>query len=216
MSLRIVRVAPDLDLATYITSSGFVQPISDALRQDVDVHLKESQIVYSIFKDDVVVGFAIFKKIVLPAVFPACGSCLGLYEYLDLPVLYLAGIMLHESVQGQGIAEETVLHAKNEMDLSYFALRTQSLRMWIAGNKMTKSWYPNPTGSHSGRFDVAKMLLAKQLNMQLAKAHSSMGFYGAPLYGTKPVHRDTKLQTWWDSICSFERGDAVLCIGQFK
>ncbi len=216
MSLRIVRAAPDLDLATHITSSGFVQPISDALRQDVDVHLKESQIVYSIFKDDVVVGFAIFKKITLPAVFPSWGFDWGLLEYLDMRVLYLAGIMLHESVQGQGIAEQTILHAKNEMGLSYFALRTQSLRMWIAGNKLTKSWYPNPKNLVDGSFRIAKDLLANQLSMSVDDRFVSRGFYGAPLYGKKPIHRDAKLQAWWNDLCSFEHGDAVLCVGRFK
>ena len=216
MSLRFVRDVPNLDLATHIASSGFVQPLSNALRSDVDAHLKEGQIVYSIFKDDVLVGFAIFNKIMLPAVFPQVCSDWTAAGYSDMLVLYLAGILLDASVQGMGIAEQVVRYAKNETGLFYLALRTQSLRMWIAGNKMTKSWYPNPQGTYIGHFDVAKMLLAKQLRMPLTKAHSSMGFYGAPLYGTKPAHRDPKLQAWWDNICSFERGDAVLCIGQFK
>lgn len=218
MSLRFVREVPDLDLATRIASSGFVQPLSSALRLDVDSHLKEGQIVYSIFKGDSLIGFAIFCKMTLPAVFPGRAGDWGGSIYEDMNVLYLAGIMLHDSMQGQGIAEQAVLHARKELEthISYFALRTESLRMWSAGKKMTESWFPNPQNSFPGQFRVAKTLLAERMQMKLDKDFSSSGFYGAPLYGTKPLHHDANLQAWWDGICSFERGDAVLCIGRFK
>jgi len=193
MPIRFVRQKPDLDLATEIASSGFVQPISKALQLDVDVHLNEGRIVYTIFDDDRVVGFAIFKVI-------------------GEDVLYLAGIMLHESVQGKGIAELAVKHANTESYFSHLALRTQSLRMWVAGNKMMRDWFPNPENRIHEPLRHVRNMVASHLKMP-ADVLSAPGFYGAPLYGKKPVHRDVALQKWWDSICSFERGDAVLCVG---
>ena len=217
MSLHFVREAPNLDHATRIASSGFVQPTSEALQLDVDVHLKEGQIVYSILEDDRLIGFAIFNTFILPAVIQSNGETWCGADYLDLPILYLAGIILHESVQGLGIAEQVVQHVRHDTGISHFAFRTQSLRMWCAGNKMTDAWFPNPENTFEGYFHQAKILLAKQLKMDCnLHTFSAPGFYGAPLYGAKPTHHDKDLQAWWDSICSFERGDAMLCIGKFK
>ena len=162
---------------------------------DVDAHLNEGRVVYTILNDGQTVGFAIFNVV--------CED-----------VLYLAGIMLHESVQGKGIAELAVKHAQQEMRLTYFALRTQSLRMWSAGNKIVRDWFPNPENRIAEPVRRLRNAVASHLKMP-ENVLSVQGFYGSPLYGKKPVHRNVKLQSWWDSICSFERGDAVLCFGSF-
>ena len=214
MSLRFVHQTPDLHLATLIASSGFVQSLSESLQLDVDTHLKEGQMVYSIFKDDVLVGFAIFKVIPIKV---SCQSNEWSYgSRVDMTTLYLAGILLYESVQGQGITERVLKHVGKETGVSYFALRTQSLRMWIAAKKKMSCWSPNPRNGIYDPYEEAVTILAEELSMSINDKFVSQGFYGAPLYGEKPIHHDSKLQAWWDSICSFERGDAVLCIGRFK
>lgn len=196
MSIRFVRQKPNLILATRIASSGFVQPISEDLKTDVYTHLNEGHIVYTIYNDDETVGFAIFNVV--------CEK-----------VLYLAGIMLHESVQGKGIAELIVQHTDKELYLPYLALRTQSLRMWSAGNKMVCDWFPNQENHIDEPMFQIRNAVASYLKIP-ENVLSVSGFYGTQLYGKKPVHHDSELQSWWDNICSFERGDAVLCIGRFN
>lgn len=197
MSIIVVLRVPEVEVATAITSSGFVQPVSSALRDDVAVHLRGGELVYSIGDNGRVVGFAIFTM------------------WND--VLYLNGIQLHKDYQGRGIAGRVVAHARRECRPRYLALRTQSLRMWVAGKRilgsvMGYSWCPKPSGDMSPEVKDVRERLAKHLGMTSIE---QAGFYGAPLYGAKPTYHDPKLQAWWDGICDFERGDAVLCVGVF-
>ncbi len=194
MSVFFVRAVPSLDRATHIASLGFVQPISPALRDDVDNHLTHGQLVYSIVERDslATIGFTLFN-------------------HLDSSVLYLSGIILDPNHQGQGIARLAVEHAGRETNATHLALRTQSPRMWSAGEKMTESWFPHPTNEAPPAL--------RELGERAATATGSAfpvkeGFYGGPLYGAKQTHHNVSLQTWWDSLCNFERGDAVFCIGK--
>ncbi len=191
MPIRFVQTIPPVDAATLIASSGFVKPVTDGLRQDVDVHLHEGQTVFSILDDDTLVGFAIFNR----------------FENL----LYLGGIILRESHQGKGIAFQAVAAAQEQRRSRWFGMRTQSLRMWVAAHKWVDTLYPHPTIKHEGYFAAAQTL-SSRLHMD---APVVAGFYGGPLYGAKPMHHDPKLQRWWDLICDFERGDAVVCVGRF-
>lgn len=199
MSIVVVSRMPDLNAATVITSSGFVRPVSDNLRKDVADHLHDGELVYSIRDNGREIGFAIFKM------------------FGD--VLYLNGIQIHQDYQGRGIARRVVAQARKERSPRYLALRTQSLRMWVAGRKMMgliarvlPMWYPHPSGVMDAEVGEVRVRLATQLGMTNPE---QPGFYGGPIYGVKPVYRDLKLQAWWDSICNFERGDAVVCVGVF-
>lgn len=195
MSIIVVSRVPALEIATAITSSGFVRPISETLREDVAAHLAGGEIVYSIQDNGRVIGFAIL-------------TLLG-------DILYLNGIQLHKDYQGRGIARQVVAHARQECHPRYLALRTQSLRMWVAGKRMMESamrssWCPQPSGEMSEEVREVRRRLVLTLGMT---GPEQAGFYGAPLYGAKPTYKDLGLQAWWDSICNFERGDAVICAG---
>ena len=194
MNIRIIKTMPDIDVAMEIAASGFVQPESEALREDVAIHLKEGQIVYTIEVDGVLSGFAIFNDI--------------------SPVLYLSGIILNERCQGKGITKKVVEVARVQTGASILALRTQSTHMYMAGKHVVapECWFPHATIEISASLLSVREGLVKKLGMTSA---IHQGFYGGPLYGEKPIHGDARVQAYFDSICNFDRGDAVLCIGYF-
>lgn len=191
MSVQILPVPPSLSIATLIASSGFVQPISPELQVDVDQHLHEGQLVNSIIDRGETIGFAIFKMF---------GE-----------VLYLAGIILHEDHQGKGIAPQVVDLARAATGAKWLGLRTQSPVMWAAAQKMVCSIFPHPSTGDVQTY-LAAQELARDLGMNQVIHH---GFYGGPLYGHKPTHHYPRIQNWWDSLCQFDRGDAVVVVGKF-
>lgn len=187
------REPPGIDSATEIASLGFVQPISQGLRRDVASHLQHGEIVYSVFKDDAPVGFVILNLV------------------LD-NVLYLSGVILRPEIQGKGVARMAVEAARMATGAEWLTLRTQSIRMWVAGQKMCAEWFPHHEASPSSE--------ASRLAHQVARMTNSVfpvkkGHYGGPLYGKKPLHHDPRMNAWWDSVCDFGMGDAVFCIGRF-
>ncbi|HEU0051425.1 MAG TPA: GNAT family N-acetyltransferase [Patescibacteria group bacterium] len=193
MPFTIREEAPDLNLATLITSEGFVQPVSEHLREDVREHLAHGERLYSIHAHGQVAGFAIFN----------------IWD----SVLYLSGIMLKTEFQGRGIAERVVERVHTAVQAPYFALRTQSLRMWCAGRRMVEEWYPHPEYSEiPDEFRTLGYAVARRLGNDFPV---SRGCYGSALYGLKPTCANSALQEWWDQICDFERGDAIVCVGRF-
>ena len=184
---------PNLNEAVAVAAEGFVQPVSDGLQTDVRNHLADSQTAFSIVDENgQVVGFALFKNIV--------------------GVLYLTGLILRHDYQNRGLGKAAILAGRFATGAEYFALRTQSPRMWSVGNKLASAWYPNQNGFSDKDLEQKASILALELGMATPIVQ---GFYGGPLYGEKPTHRDPALQAWWDSLCSFQRGDAVLCVGRF-
>lgn len=191
MSVQILPKPPTLSIATLIASSGFVQPVSPELQVDVDTHLHEGQLLYSIVSRGETIGFAIFKMF---------GE-----------VLYLAGIILREDHQGKGIAPQVVDLARAATGAQWLGLRTQSPVMWASASKMVRTLFPHPSTG-----DVQTYLAAQELARDLGMSQViHPGFYGGPLYGQKPTHHDPRIQNWWDSLCQFERGDAVVVAGKF-
>ena len=172
-----------------------MRPVSKALRRDVDSHFIQGHLHYTVFADEKVIGFAIFN------------------HYKTEGILYLSGIILHESFQGKDIAREVVKLAKQDTQTSFLVLRTQSLRMWAAADRMVERIFPHPLQRTPLylRMKVSQASYIIGMGGQIIAPH----FYGAPLYGEKPVHSNTTIQDWWDDICDFQRGDAVLCIGAF-
>lgn len=196
--MYIVKETPSLKEATKIAASGFCQPTSSALEDDVANHLGSGDMVYTILDDDKrTFGFAIFN---------VWGK--------DQEILYLAGIILEAGYQGQEIVANVVKEARYASRGAHFlALRTQSLRMWMAGKKICTSWYPENFGSLEDSFRKVGQEVSKKVGSDFPVG---IGVYGGPLYGEKPNHMDPELQEWWDEICDFERGDAVICVGALK
>jgi hypothetical protein len=187
-SLRVLEGKPELESALESTASALCVPVSPELRADVENHLGEGQLFYRIFSGDEEVGFAIFK--LLPG---------------DL--LYLTGIMLRQEHQHRGIAGQVIEAARKKTGAPKLMLRTQSARMWAVGHKLCSMWFP---AMMHGDPPTALHLLRVSDVFPLQE-----GCYGGPLYGEKPLHPNPDIQSWWDSFCNYERGDAVMCLGRF-
>jgi len=193
----IKKTVPSSSEATKIAALGFVREYSPELQRDVEEHLAHGD-VYTFIQDKQEVGFAIFNM-------------------TDPETLYLAGIILRPEVQGIGLAAQVIGLAQEETRAKKFTLRTQSLRMWMVGNRLCKTWYPQPYFEAGRRLETLFPQGDSYFYPLDIKGDSKLlrSFYGGPLYGQKPVYHDHNLQKWWDEICDFERGDAVFCCGTF-
>jgi hypothetical protein len=176
--------------ATNIAASGFIQNYNPSLENDVRLHLGIGT-TYTVYEDERKVGFVIYE--------------------LFGDILYISGIVLLSSAQGNGYARRIIDQLCKEVGLPFLGYRTQSPRMWSVGMKLCKEWYPNPT--HTPNVDtLAKIkFLCQRINTPSYPV--SKGFYGHALYGCKPILRDNGVQRWWDDMCSFEAGDSVVCFG---
>jgi hypothetical protein len=196
--LEIDSGAPPIEVTLAIAASGFGQPMSEELRADVKAHLGSGELVYTLRDQGRPIGFAIFN---------VWGA--------DRTILYLSGVILESSCQGRGALPEIIARARRDAPtVQYFALRTQSPRMWSAALRLCDRWYPNPQDGLKvpGPYAEVGQLVATNLDSSFPQ---HPGCYSGPLYGAPPLHRDPRLQAWWNSICNGPRGDAVICVGKF-
>lgn len=194
VTVTIVSVPPSLEEATFLASSGFARDVSDELLLDVKQHMESGDIVLGIKYENEYVGFVI------------------LCVWGD--VLYLSGIILHQDYQRHASVVDVIQYVRQAEQVKYFALRTQSPRMWSAAKKVCRRWYPDfglecidPDLEDVGR------LVAERIESQFPYHR---GCYGSALYGEKPTHHDSEIQIWWDENCDFDSGDAVICVGELK
>ncbi len=196
LKIKVIEAAPMLLNAVHMASLGFVKDESQALVDDVAAHLASGKIVRMIFVNDQEAGFAIFAV------------------YND--ILYLSGIILLPEYQGQGVANLVIKEVfELHPECKYLALRTQSLRMYLSASRLCKDYYPKLDGSEIPNcFKERGTFIAKEIN-SVFPLH--LGCYNGPLYGDKPVYeKDSQLQYLWDEYCNFERGDAIIFIGNFR
>lgn len=187
---------PGLDEAATLTAKGFRRPVTDALIEDVRAHLASAE-------------FALCAR---------ANGRLACYMIFTVPlpdVLYIAGTLIAGPLQGTGIKTVgTVLAFERYPSLRWFSGRTQSSVVWSSAAHIASELTPNDNGSVLSRGGADRLeRLVRALGMS-GPAHA--GFYGGPLYGEKPLHRDPSVQAWWDTRCDFERGDAVLYLGRYR
>lgn len=193
--MNIVRGIPDLEVAIQIAAEGFQQQISSELREDVGSHLKKGELIYRLVEDEKDIGFAIFNVI-------------------NTDILYLSGVIINSYYQKHGLVASLVHQVRIEVPrVTFLALRTQSLRMWVAGERLCKEWYPNKHSQIPN--DIIHVGNSVGAYLKCSFPYCK-GIYGSALYGVKPIYTNNFLQNWWDSICTFEQGDAVLCAGRLK
>ena len=182
----------DLPIATRLTAAGFAVPVSDALARDVHAHLRAGEL-WTVMQDTTSVGYAIVRR-----------------YFAD--TLYIVGIMLMPQWRGQRVCERVVAATRQPTD-QFLALRTASPIMWAAGNRICNgAWLPNPRSLNEQELVERGMRLAREIGCS-GFPHSP-GFYGSPLYGVEPRHRDADTQAWWATQCDYQRADAVVCIGR--
>lgn len=191
--MEIIKGLPQLDIAAHIAAQGFQKELSLDLTEDVGSHLKSGELLYRLVDKDRDIGFAIFSV-------------------LENDILYLSGVIIEPCYQRKRLIASLVKQAQSDAsNTKYLVLRTQSLRMWVAGSKLCSSWFPNQHSDIPGLLCNKGKIVASYLSSAFPFCHK---VYGNPLYGEKPIYHDEALQIWWDSVCSFERGDAVICIGE--
>ncbi len=188
--MKVIKEIPSIDVATQLAAAGFCCQVSPELRHDVETHLGGGQT--RVVKNRTEQGFVIFRQIE--------------------DILYLSGIILAPEVQGKGFAGQIIVELAHDLDAKYLALRTQNIRMWRVGAKICSEWYPNYSQDISSEMRYRGDKLANAIGCDCFPL--VVGCYGRPLYGQKPTHRDQHLQGWWDSICDFYRGDAIICFGK--
>lgn len=194
--MQISVATPDLDAAVKVTSKGFVQPVTPSLTQDVKDHL---------------VG-----DITLILEDPDTGNLGGYAVFLVRgQLLYLHGMMLDPNLQGGHHARALIQTAKERSGATHLGLRTQSSIMWAAGKAVCTSWVPELNATSPDANGLTPMLdLATKVAGSPRARHA--GCYNGQLYGEKPIHTNAEVQRWWDSMCNFERGDAIICVGLLR
>lgn len=206
--MKIIREIPDLDVATQIAAEGFMRSVSEALRKDVEDHLKD--------------------RLVLRALDGEKDVAFAAFNLLNDTNLYLAGMMVRPEYQQKGLFAQLVAEARVQVrvdgnEAHYLSLRTQSCPCFVAFTKLCSRWEP---GGHHYEYGYDQILWAKGWTVAefLGKKrqgeemdyHRCKEVYGGPMYGKKPVYHDKQKQSWWDSWCDFEKGDAIICIGALK
>ncbi len=182
--MQIVRKAPSTDEAAPIAAAAFERPDDERNRSGVQIVTSEG-IGFCAYIDDELVGFAIFL--------------------IKEDILYLNAIAVKPELHGLGITQALLVYAMNALPLPYIGWRTQSLRAQRAFRKVASSSFPHPEYQDDDCLNRATYL-AKTDGFDSTLA---AGVYGGPLFGEKPIVADAEQQEWWDSLCSFENGDAI-------
>ena len=192
--MEYLKKIPALDELVYLASQGFCKPITPALIDDVSKHLADTDFCLCVEDHGKLVG-CMLCKIPLPG------------------VLYIAGTLILPDYQGERIkAQATLFLLHDHPNLTWFAGRTQSPVVWSSVRAIAREMLPYPDTREVSQeaFDRLQELV-NALGMTSA---IQQGFYGGALYGKKPLNRDERIQTWWDTLCNFERGDAILYIAR--
>ena len=191
--LQYTWVKPDLTATVSVVAQALCREPTGELWHDVEEHLDSGEFALSVYHNSKLIGFMIFTVPVEN-------------------VLYIAGTMIRPEYQGLGIkALGTRLTMQVFPQTKYFAGRTQSPIVWSSVAKISDKILPHPS-KHDPELELIQQEVARALKMS---ASLEQGFYGGPLYGEKPVHRNPDVQVWWNSFINFERGDAVLYLARF-
>ncbi|MBI2473928.1 hypothetical protein HYV70_05250 [Candidatus Uhrbacteria bacterium] len=191
-----IKKNPTLDELVYLASQGFCKPVTEALVQDVSQHLADTDFCLCVEDQGKLVGCMLCK-------IPLSG------------VLYIAGTLILPEYQGERIkAQATLFLLREHPELKWFSGRTQSPIVWSSVRSIAREMLPYPDIREVSQ--EAFNHLQQLVNALGMSAPIQQGFYGGSLYGKKPLNRDPNIQTWWDGLCDFERGDAVLYIARLN
>lgn len=194
VSLEYLWHRPSIDEVVALTAAALHREVDDVLTQDVCEHLDQADEMLSVYQGSTLVGYMLLT-------FPLEG------------LVYIAGTMVDPKFHGVGIkARATQVVMGKCSGRRYFAGRTQSSIVWASVTRSASAVLPSTkVGEPEPQMVKMRQRLVEELGMDGA-IHE--GFYGGPLYGAKPAHRDEAVQAWWDTFINFERGDAVLYIAR--
>ncbi len=194
--ITIIEGISDRERAYEITSQGFLIPISDALRKDVDEHIDDAEISFSALDQTrALAGYALYKT----------------FQFEEGSALYLSGVQIAQAAQGRGITKMINRRVIDALNPDYFAFRTQSIRMFRSGTALMSDFYPKLDEDNVQVPSHIESVGNKIAGKIGGSFPISRGYYGGqPLYGERPTHdADGK---FYEKI-NFENGDAILCVG---
>jgi len=164
----------------------------EVLGAEVDERLMNADVVFSFVNGDTMIGFVTLER---------------LFD----DVLYLTGAAIDPPYQGQGLTKQAIRQVQQEIHTRYLVFRTQSIHAWKLAHSYCDEIYPSPGTVVPGYIDE----VAGRIKNKVGVFPVTSGHYGGKKFHAKPIHADSILQTWWDGLCDFEHGDAVVCIGVF-
>lgn len=185
-------------------SDVLVKEVTDVVRKafgsemtydDVCNHLKEPDETYIIFdKNEKIKGMACYsnKDLII-------GDC-----------LYVDGIALSPDIQGKGIFNiMTSICLKDKPTIHLVGLRTQNPNMYQALKNYTDEISPH---SKDDGLNIAKRLLAKEMDVDINKQGVIKNCYGKSLYTKIPKENPDfkKLRL------NYDKGDSVICVGYIR
>ena len=192
--MRFLEQSPTLDQALLLASEGFGIEITPQMAESVRLNLLASEIHVVAVVHHQVIG-CMLATIPLPG------------------VLHITGTLILPAYQGMGIKRDATQHLlTSRPELQWIMGRTQSSHVWSSVRNMAKELLPSPENVVVS--DELRAMQARLFETFGQTSEIEKGRYGKPLHGSKPIHRDPQLQTWWDSICNFEAGDAILYLAR--
>lgn len=184
-----------------LTQSGFCREKSESLKQNTKNHVKQSEFLYLVTKNNSIIAYAVF-------------------DYLaeeNLNILYLSGIMVSTDYQGQGVAGSLIRLALNEFQTAkYLTVRTQSPIMYESIQRCCEDVYPNTGPIPQDIALVGQVVASKRLKMKNynTTTMTAEGVYGSALYGIKPRSNNEYINNWFNTNINLDRGDAMIIVAR--
>lgn len=183
-----------LEKTVGMVSSAFERQMDPV---DVYEHLTEPENLLLVQDQDEIIGMASYTS-----------QMLG-----GKNALIIDGVAMHQKAQGRGIFLD-IAREMYDPSHEYVCLRTQSPRMYKALDLGDIDVYPNKDGFPE-RLDPVREDFMKYLNCDIDENGVVKDFYGGPLYGKRPHHKE--VDKLFDRFgLDFYAGDALLVVGEKK
>ena len=180
---------------------------TDMTREDVENHVIPVSTLLVSRNSEEVKGFSAYKT----------------FNFEDYAIVYGVGASVLRSEQGKGLYRRfneegiKVELRKNASNKFYFAARTQNPVIYASLRKMDliEKVYPNEEKTPHDIEEIAEKI-ANILGGQIDKNFVMKNAYGKCLYDEVQRYKDEEVNNMFDSLLSYEKGDALLIIGKLK
>ncbi len=188
--MHISQEAPSLSAAAAVAAAAFGQVSNEAYEAGIANVIREGT-PFVALEADYLLGFA--------------------YFLVHEDILYIHATAVHPSAHRRGIVAQLIAAAQAVYDLPYLGWRTQSLKAFRAFSKQCTSVWPLGSDDELPDCMERATYLATLDGHAWPLAHRA---YSDALFAEKPSGEDAVAQAWWDSLCSYEDGDAVYAVGR--
>jgi len=186
----------------------------DITKEDVKSHILPVSTMTLALDEEEIIGF----------------STSNYYNIRDYDIIYLVGTCVLRKYQGNGIfsnllditlKEETFKHNGTEI----FITRTQNPVLYSGVIKFLDEIYPsgyeckyckspNNTSNKKEYLQLGKIFAKEILNGELSDNFVMRKAYGVCMYDAIPRSKDQHVNSLFDKLLNYEKGDAVLIVGK--